>query len=214
MIYLYGASGHGKVITEILRSQGEDVCGIFDDDQRKKIWELETFSFPGPFNSSSDKLIITIGDNGIRRRISRSVKGPFHIAVHSTAIVSSTSRTGTGTVIMAGAIVNADAFIGDHCIINTAAVIEHDCIVHDYVHISPNATLCGGVIVGEGTHVGAGSVIIQGKKIGSNSIIGAGSVVINDIPANVVAVGNPARVIKSTIKNGKDLSLATAYGRK
>ena len=45
--------------------------------------------------------------------------------------------------------------------------------------------------------IGAGAIICPGVKIGARSVIGAGSVVIRDIPADVVAAGNPARVIRS-----------------
>ena len=44
--------------------------------------------------------------------------------------------------------------------------------------------------------IGAGSVLLPGVSIGDNSVIGAGSIVTKDIPANVVAVGNPCRVLR------------------
>jgi galactoside O-acetyltransferase len=47
-----------------------------------------------------------------------------------------------------------------------------------------------------GVWVGSGAVILPGVTIGENAVIGAGSVVTRDIPANVVAVGNPCRVIR------------------
>ena len=97
---------------------------------------------------------------------------------------------------MQGAIIQSCASIGKHCIINTGASVDHDCKIEDFVHVSPHATLCGDVNVGEGTWIGAGATIIQGKKIGKWSVIGAGSVVVNDIPDNVLAFGNPCKVIK------------------
>ena len=52
------------------------------------------------------------------------------------------------------------------------------------------------VHIGAGVWIGAGTVVAPGVTIGDNSVIGAGSVVVRDIPANVVAVGNPCKVIR------------------
>lgn len=52
------------------------------------------------------------------------------------------------------------------------------------------------VHIGEGVWLGAGVIVLPGVTIGKNSVIGAGSVVTKDIPANVVAVGNPCRVMR------------------
>ncbi|MBW3496047.1 sugar O-acetyltransferase [Bacillus sp. FDAARGOS_1420] len=53
------------------------------------------------------------------------------------------------------------------------------------------------VVIEDGAWIGGGSIITPGIKIGANSVIGAGSVVTKNIPANVVAVGNPCKIIKS-----------------
>ena len=58
-------------------------------------------------------------------------------------------------------------------------------------------TLVKNVKIGNNVFIGAGSIILPGVTIGDNTIIGAGSVVSIDIPENSVAVGNPARVVKS-----------------
>ena len=50
--------------------------------------------------------------------------------------------------------------------------------------------------VGDNVWIGGNVVVLPGVKIGSNTIIGAGSIVTKDIPSNVVAVGNPCKVIK------------------
>ena len=52
------------------------------------------------------------------------------------------------------------------------------------------------VHIGRNCWIGAGAIILPGVRIGDNSVIGAGSVVTRDIPANVVAVGNPCRVLR------------------
>ena len=52
------------------------------------------------------------------------------------------------------------------------------------------------VRIGKRCWIGAGAVILPGVTIGDGTVIGAGSVVTKDIPANVVAVGNPCRVLR------------------
>lgn len=52
------------------------------------------------------------------------------------------------------------------------------------------------IFVGDGVWIGYGAIILPGVKIGNKSIIGAGSVVVKDIPANVIAAGNPCKIIK------------------
>ena len=52
------------------------------------------------------------------------------------------------------------------------------------------------VYIGENTWIGAGVIVVPGVRIGKNTVIGAGSVVTKDIPDNVVAVGNPCRVLR------------------
>lgn len=52
------------------------------------------------------------------------------------------------------------------------------------------------VVISNNVFIGAGSYILKGVEIGENSIIGAGSVVTKSIPSNVIAAGNPAKVIK------------------
>ena len=53
------------------------------------------------------------------------------------------------------------------------------------------------IVIGDNVWLGGGAIVLPGVTIGENSVIGAGAVVTRDIPANVVAVGNPARVIRS-----------------
>ncbi len=55
----------------------------------------------------------------------------------------------------------------------------------------------GEITIKKNSHIGAGTIILKGVTIGENAIIGAGAVVTKDIPANVVAVGIPAKVIKN-----------------
>ncbi|WP_438021590.1 sugar O-acetyltransferase [Sorangium sp. So ce315] len=53
------------------------------------------------------------------------------------------------------------------------------------------------ITIGNNVWLGGGAIVLPGVTIGDNTVVGAGSVVTRDLPANVIAVGNPARVIRS-----------------
>lgn len=197
MIYLYGASGHGKVIAEIGEMNGLPIVGFIDDDPQKTTY----FGYPVfhhvPRNTKECKLIISIGNNAVRATIAKKYRSLSHMyLIHPGSYVSWSAKIGYGTVIMAGVSINVDAKIGEYAIINTNASIDHDCDLEDFVHISPNAALAGSVKVGEGTHIGIGVSVIQGISIGKWCTIGAGAVIIRDVPDGATVVGNPGRIIK------------------
>lgn len=196
-IYLYGASGHAKVISDIIEAEGKTVHGFIDDNP-----SLSQFRGLEVRHSADgcNPIIVSIGNCNIRRKIVDALSShDFATAIHPAAVVSPSARIGIGSVVMPGAIVNAEASIGRHCIVNTKASVDHDCRLADFVHIAPGCTVCGGVEVGEATWVGTGTSVKQGVKIGKNCMIGAGSTVVSDIPDNVVAFGTPARVIRKNL---------------
>lgn len=199
---LFGASGHGKVIIDILELNGEDDIVIWDDNSEVPVWGYETKK-PEIASLSDEPIIISIGSNESRKTVVERlpVDANYIVAIHPQAILARTVNIDNGTVIMAGVAINPDTNIGKHCIINTNASVDHDCTIGDYVHISPNVALCGNVTIGEGTHIGAGSVVIPGKTIGKWCVIGAGTVVIDDVPDYATVVGNPGRVIKTSKKD-------------
>lgn len=169
------------------------IDGIFDDnDAVKTLCGIEV----NHKWSGQSPVIISIGNNRIRKLIAERLGCEFGKAISPSAVISPSVSIGDGTVVMAGAIINAEANIGKHCIINTGASIDHECVISDFVHIAPHVTLCGNVYVGEGSWVGAGATVIPGIKIGKWCTIGAGAVVISDVPDNAVVAGVPAKVIK------------------
>lgn len=186
---LYGASGHGKVIIEILEANGVKVDYVVDDNP--EIHEL--LGYEVRRNSGKyDDAIISIGSAQIRKKLVETLQVKnYPVAIHPTAIVSPRAKIGEGTVVMQGAILQTCVEVGKHCIINTGASVDHDCKLADYVHIAPQATLSGAVEVGEGTWIGAGAVIKQCIKIGANCMIGAGAVVVKDVPDGMTVVGVP-----------------------
>jgi sugar O-acyltransferase (sialic acid O-acetyltransferase NeuD family) len=211
-IFIFGASGHAKVVIDIIEREGAfDVAFLVDDDPALKGQEVYGYRVLGgrPELSESGirKGIVAIGSNGARLQVARWLtQRGFEMvsAIHPSAQVARGVRIGSGTVIVAGAVLNSDAEIGSNCIVNSRASIDHDCRVADGVHIAPGTTLCGAVSVGPGSFVCAGSVVAPLVRIGSNTVVGAGSTVLRDVPDHTVVVGSPARVLKqpgSTVKS-------------
>jgi len=198
MIYLFGAGGHAKVIIEILQAQG--ITGIAAIDEIKETTVLNvpiTHKLIPERFEAGDQLVIAIGNNQVRKRISEQRPGiSYAKAIHPSCNISPSAYIGAGTVVMAGVSVNADAIVGNHVILNTNCCVDHDCKIGSYAHISPNAALAGNIEVGEGTQVGIGACVVPGIKIGKWATIGAGAVVIGDVPDYAVVAGNPGRIIK------------------
>lgn len=193
-VYLYGASGHAKVVMDIAQKANYDVSCLIDDNPEENDFE----GLPVVHSAEGlSPIIVTIGDCQIRKKIVGALGDREYLTlIHPSVVKAESVELGHGTVVMAGAILNPYASVGNHCIINTGASIDHDCIIHDFVHIAPHCTLCGEVEIGEGTWVGVGTTIIQGRHVGKDCYIGAGSVVVEDIPDGSLCYGNPARVIR------------------
>ncbi|MBW7871111.1 MAG: acetyltransferase [Flavobacteriia bacterium] len=193
-MYLFGASGHGKVVAEIAEEHGLKIEAVIDEDSSKT--QLLEYKVTQNLPEDHSEMLISIGNNQNRKKIAERYPNFNYIKlIHSGAHISKRAKIGEGTVIMAGAVINSETKIGKHCIINSNSVIEHECEIGDYVHISPGAALAGNVSVGEGSQIGIGASVIQGIKIGKWCIIGAGAVIIRDVPDGVTVVGNPGRII-------------------
>lgn len=201
-IFVYGASGHGKVISEIIEESNNLKIVFIDND----ILKTSFIGYEVLHEAPLDRIlaVIAIGNNEVRKKIvEENSNFNYELLRHISVNFSKRAQADIGTVMMAGVSINSEVKIGKHCIINTNSSVDHDCIIGDYVHISPNAALAGNVEVGEGSQIGIGATIIQGVKIGKWCTIGAGAVIIKDIPDYAVVVGNPGKIIKynSIIEN-------------
>lgn len=206
---IWGASGHARVVADIVQTQGVcDIAGFIDDvDPAHKGVPFMGSSilggrekFPGLLQVGVDKAIVAIGDCAIRMRLAddlRQAGFALVTAIHPSATIAPDVVISAGSVVAAGAVLNPGARVGENAIINTSSSVDHDAVVEDGAHVSPGARLAGGVVVGRGSWIGMGACVKEGVKIGRNVVVGAGAVVLDDLPDRVVAWGVPARVVKS-----------------
>jgi sugar O-acyltransferase (sialic acid O-acetyltransferase NeuD family) len=204
-VVVYGASGHGKVVADILQALGIEIAG-FVDDNPLKTGELFGLQILGDGDWLAEhaarrpvSVAFGIGDNFARRaimdRCNTAGARPL-TAVHPSATVAPSATLAPGAVVMAQAVVNADAVIGHGAIINTGAIVEHDCHIGDFAHLSPKVAIGGHTQIGDFAWLGIGSTAIHGVKVGTGSIVGAGATVLTDIGEWVVAIGTPARIFR------------------
>lgn len=198
-VIIIGASGHGKVIADIIKKSKDEIIGFLDDDPDigKEFMGFPVLGAILNYKKYIDKaeFIIAIGNAYVRKRISeRLIEVKWYTAIHPTAVISEFDVTiGEGTVIMANAVINAGAKIGKHCIVNSSSVVEHDNFIENYSHISVGAKLAGTVFVGELSWIGIGACVCNDVKICQNCMVGAGAVVINDIEESGTYVGVPVK---------------------
>jgi acetyltransferase-like isoleucine patch superfamily enzyme len=134
-------------------------------------------------------------------------------------VIGDNSRVGTFVEIQRNSSVGKNCKIQSHTFICEGVdILDNVFIGHNVSFINdkypravnPDGTLMNDAdwtvsktLVGKGASIGTSATILQGVTIGENSIIGAGSVVTKSIPANVIAAGNPAKVLRPV--DGKNL---------
>lgn len=203
-IFLFGASGHAKVIIDAIERASSRIVFVFDDDAAKHGKSLMGYPIIGGRAELLRRLgenrtgVVSIGDNRIRAEIAEWLVEQdcsLRLVVHPSAVVGRDVEMGDGTVVMAGVVINSGARVGRNVIVNTGSTIDHDCEVADGAHVGPGSHLCGHVSIGECSLVGAGTTIVPGVRVGATAVIGAGSVVLRDVADGARVAGNPCRVI-------------------
>jgi sugar O-acyltransferase (sialic acid O-acetyltransferase NeuD family) len=208
-ILIVGASGHAKVIIDIVEHQGTyEIAGLIDSF-REPDMRLMGYTVIGSENAIPALLtdasliggIVAIGHNWTRHNMVRRIRvlAPafaFCNAIHPSARVGREVSIGCGVAIMAGVSVNPGTHLGDFSFLNTNSSVDHDNILGEFSCLQPNAATGGNVKIGAFSAVSMGANVIHGITIGSHTVVGAGSTVLSDIPDRVVAYGSPCRVVR------------------
>jgi sugar O-acyltransferase (sialic acid O-acetyltransferase NeuD family) len=208
-IFVIGASGHAKVIIDIVEKQALwRIAGLIDTYKGPGT-QVMGYAVLGSENGLADLMamhgvsgaIVAIGDNRIRRQVVERTRplAPglrFVNAIHPAARIARDVEMGEGVAIMAGVTVNPGTRIGDFCYLNTNASVDHDNVLDPFSCVQPNAATGGNVRLGALSVLAMGATVVQGISIGEDTVIGAGSTVFDDIPGSVVAYGTPCRVVR------------------
>jgi sugar O-acyltransferase (sialic acid O-acetyltransferase NeuD family) len=209
-IVIIGASGHAKVVIDVIEHHGlYRIAGLIDDFKPAGQM-VYGYTILGPSKNLAETVknlhlyggFIAVGDNWTRQKVVKQVNTLlpdfiFINAIHPGAILGRGASIGRGSVVMAGAVVNSDSNVGDFCIINTNASLDHDGLMEDFSSLAPGVITGGNVHIGSFSAVGLGAGILEGRKVGKQTVVGAGALVVKDLPDFCVAYGIQARVIRS-----------------
>lgn len=191
-VVIIGAGGHGRVIANIVKLNGDEVVGYLDDRKTGEFNGCDILGTSDDIGLNDRFYFAAIGDNEVRQRI-MGADAMWYTAIHPSAVIAEDAQISEGVAIMANAVINPGSKIGRGAIINTSATVDHDNVIKDYAHIGPGAHLAGTVIIGERTFVCIGANIINNIDICDDAIIGSGAVVLNSIKEKGTYAGVPAK---------------------
>jgi sugar O-acyltransferase (sialic acid O-acetyltransferase NeuD family) len=117
--------------------------------------------------------------------------------IHPSAVVSSSSTVGPGSVLLAHVTLTAAVRLGAHVAVMPQVTLTHDDVIEDFATIASGVLVGGGARVHRAAYLGAGAIIGEGRSIGEFSLVGMGSVVTHDVPGREVWMGTPARYLRA-----------------
>lgn len=167
-----------------------------------------------PRGAADGELPLVIGPEAVIR--------PF-TTIYAGTTIGARFQCGQGASIRDDNVLGDDVSVGTNAVLEYGNRIGHRVRIHsgcflelttveDDVFVGPNVTFTddphpmkcpryaeckGGALVRRLARIGANATILPGVEVGKGALVGAGSVVVEDVPAGMVVVGNPARVIKA-----------------
>jgi sugar O-acyltransferase (sialic acid O-acetyltransferase NeuD family) len=206
-LIIIGGGGFCREVIWLARecSSVWEVTGILDDNPSMLGKTFCDISVIGSVNDwpkySESWFVVAIGSPRTRKTVVEKMKlngnAKFATLVHPSTLLSDYVEIGEGSIITAGCVLTTQISLGRHNITNLLTSVGHDVVTGDYCTMAPHVAVSGNVTMGDGVEVGTGALLIQGRKLGTGCFVGAGAVVSKDIPENILAVGCPARQVKS-----------------
>lgn len=212
LLFPFGGNAREALLSILaLNEKGEDweVLGFLDDDQSlhgKECCGIKVVGGREILREAPDTFLLAIPGSPQtfqkRKEIIESLNvetSQFATILHPSVARAPDSHIGCNTIIMPNVVISCGVTIGNHCIVLPNTVVSHESVVKDYCCLGSNISISGSVTIGSGCYIGSGTKIRENVSIGAGTLVGLGSVVVSDLPAGVIAVGNPAKVIKNIL---------------
>ena len=193
-LFIVGAGGFGReavwTVERINAAQQQpvwNVIGFADDDPAKAFGNFEGYPLLGSVEKASKdhpgaSVFIAVGDNAVRRKIYRQLRGhDFPALIDPSSQVSPTTEFKHGTFIACEAVVSVGTEIGKFVIINARAGVGHDSTVGDFANIAPGVSLSGHTVIGEDVMMGTNSCTAPGMTVGAGATVACGTPVLKNV---------------------------------
>lgn len=206
---IYGAGGLGREVYElanVINSNNNRWDEIFfiDDgvviNNPRNVLIINFLNLKDKFNLEDVEVCIAIGEPYIRKVLfDKLIDSNIVITtiIHPEVYIPKSTIIGKGTIINKFTSISCDSVIGENVYLHPIVCVGHDSNIGNHAIISSYVDVAGDCIVGECAFLAINVIMKQGTIIGSNSIVGLASVVHRDIKNDVIALGNPARVMKN-----------------
>jgi sugar O-acyltransferase (sialic acid O-acetyltransferase NeuD family) len=200
-LFIYGNGGLGKEVFDIAYRTNEYNKIYFINDfvhDNKTVFDFQ-FVMSNYRSFENCEFVVAIGEIRARRKIFKRLLDYNCILatlIDPTAVVSSSANIGYGSIICPFVMIGPSVEIKSFCLINVNSVIGHDIQIDENTIVSASVNIGGSAKLGKNVYIGMGAIVKELLIIGNNSVLGMGSVLHNNLDANLLALGNPARPIR------------------
>ncbi len=208
LLAIYGAHGLAREVYIIARKINQihhrwsEYCFIDDINEIAEVNEVKVYKFSELMKERKNndiEVVIAVGEPGVRDFMYQRVKDEgvrLATLIHPGVYIDETTTVSEGVVIAEGVTITDNVEIGANTYIQSHAVIGHDIKIGQHTVIGSNCQIGGGDYIGDRVFMGFLSGTTDHISIGNDSVISAGAIVFRELPEGVVAVGNPARIMK------------------
>ena len=209
-LFIYGNGGFGKEVFDVAKRMNSYQSISFIDDFNYDNVNVfhSTYVFDNLIPLGSCFFSVAIGDIALRNSLIERIRkhgAEFAVLIDPTAVVSPSATLSEGVIICQLAFIGPNVKIGQFAIVNSGATVGHDIVVGNNSVISSGAKIGGKTIISESVYLGMGCIVKEGLKIGRRAVLGMGAVLHSDLDSYMLAIGNPARVIRKIDEDFKIL---------
>jgi sugar O-acyltransferase (sialic acid O-acetyltransferase NeuD family) len=207
-LYIYCAGGFGKEVMDIARRlnlfkpQWLNIHFLDDNSLESfkygaRVYKLDDLLHSGAMTRG--EVVVANGEPVVREKLFNRLAAngvSMGLVVDVTTLIADTAILEPGVVVTPLCSISSDTRLKRNASVNTMSIVGHDVVIGENSVISSMVNIGGACKIGKNCYIGMGALIKESIVIGENVIIGMGSVVYNDIPNDVIAIGNPARPMR------------------